>query len=70
MPGPIVKAARRPAVRLDGEAAGGPGFDVVDLAVLGGDVAELVEAFAVSDHDRPPGGAAEQTPTHTHVDDP
>src|SRR5438270_10030021 len=44
---PVVEAARRAAVGLGGLPAGRVGNDVVDLAVLGGEVTELMEALAV-----------------------
>ena len=39
----VVVGAGRPPVAGDGGPAGGPGLDMVDLALLGGDVAHLVK---------------------------
>jgi hypothetical protein len=57
------------AVGLGGLTAGRIGDDVVDLAVLGGEIAEGVEAFPVPELHRPAGGAGEEPPLHAHVDD-
>jgi len=42
-----MEATGHPAVVLGGEAAGGPGLDVIDLAPVGGQVAERMEALSV-----------------------
>src|SRR5438874_13351793 len=47
VPQAVVVGAGRPAVALGGGTAGPVGQDVVDLAVLGGDVAVLREAGPV-----------------------
>src|SRR5436309_4231459 len=66
----VVEAASQSPVVLGGQSAGGPGLDVVDLTVVGGNVAELVEALAVSDLHGPAGGAGKQPALLAHVDDP
>src|SRR5947209_6220242 len=45
-------------------------LDVVDLAVLGGEVAEVMEALPVPHLHGPAGGACEQASAHAHVDGP
>jgi hypothetical protein len=62
-----VEPARRPPVVLGGRPSRRPGLDVVDLAVLGGDVAQLVEAFAVAHLDRPSRGPGEDPPAGADV---
>jgi len=72
---PVVKATGHPAVGLGGEPAGGPGLDVVDLAPVGGQVAELMEALPVPHLHRPsrrpvnmPGLAIESDPAESRMD--
>jgi hypothetical protein len=65
----VVEGARRTAVGLGGLTAGCVGEDVVDLAILGREVAELVEALSVSELHRSTGGTFEQPLLHAHVDD-
>ena len=60
-------AAGQPAVVLDGGPARRVRLHVVDLAVAGGTVAELVVALPVAHLDGPAGGAGEDAPAHTDV---
>src|SRR3954469_9783786 len=66
----VVVAAPWPPVAGDGEPARRVRLDVIDFAVVGADVAELMEALAVADLDGAPGAAGEEAPPHAHVDDP
>src|SRR5688500_17012779 len=58
-PQSVVEPAREPAIVLGGDAAGGPGFDVVDLAAVGRLVAGAVVAELVADLDEVAEGAVE-----------
>jgi hypothetical protein len=66
---PVVEPAGHPAVVIDGARAGGSGLDVVDMAIAGRFVAELVEALPVPDLDRPAGGPGEHAPAQADVSD-
>src|SRR5437762_14050565 len=66
----VVVAAGQPAVVLDGEPAHRVRLHVVDLALVGTTLAELVEALPVAHLDRAAGGAGEQAPAHADVLDP
>ena len=68
--GPVVEPAGRPSVVLDGGPVLGPWDHVVDLAVLGGEIAARVVALAVPELDGPLGGAGEDPPLDADVDDP
>ena len=70
MPPAVVMPTGGPPVGGHGLTAGAPGLDVVDLAILGRLVAQVVEALPVSDLHGPAGGAVEEPPGHAHVDDP
>src|SRR5262245_31386737 len=66
----VVVASSGAAVVVGGEAAGGVGLDVVDLGVVGGDVAELVEALSIAHFDGATGGAGEDPSADADVLDP
>jgi len=65
----VVESARGAAVVLGGLATGGKGNDVVDLAVLGWQVAVGVEALPVPELHRPAQPTGEQALCDTQIDD-
>src|SRR5919199_879251 len=67
VPAAVMEPAGRPPVPFDGETALGPGHHVVDLALLGGNLAHRVEALPVTQLDGPSGGPVEQAAADPHV---
>jgi hypothetical protein len=65
----VVPGTSELAIVVVGGTAGFPWNDVVDVAVLGADVAGEVDALAVADLDGAAGGAAKETLTAAEVDD-
>src|SRR5206468_4766444 len=66
----VVVAAGGTPVSVDGQPARRVRLHVVDLAVRGGDVAELMKALAVAHLDRAAGRAGEDAPARAEVPHP